>query len=108
MSSTLNFDQTNGLPAVRITEVGFDYPAGASEISVRMRVSEVLRDAAGVEHAISGDAPIITGTIATSSLGEMIPLHDIRTGEHTGQTIAKGAIVAAINSLCREIIEAQA
>lgn len=102
----MNYDQTNGLPAVRITEIKFDYPAGASEIGVRMRVSEVLRDAAGIEHEVGRNAQMVSGVIATSSLAEAVPLYDIRTGAATGQSIPRGHIVAAINSLCRQIIEA--
>ena len=100
----MNFDQTNGLPAVRITEVSFSYPAGATDIVVSMRTTRVLRDASGVEHEIAGAAEMHQASISTASMGDLVALHDVKTGEPSGQSIPRGGIVAAINSLCRGLI----
>jgi hypothetical protein len=100
----MNFDQNNGLPAVRVTEITFSYPAGASEIRIVIRV---IRDIRGEEQELAVGGQTISGVISTASLSEMVTLHDVRTGEPSGATLPKGAIVAAVNSLCREIIEGQ-
>lgn len=103
----MNFDSTNGRAACRVSEIAFSYPAGATSIEISIRKTEVLRDADGLEHEIEGRAQILRSMLDVSSLGELVPLHDVKTGAPLGQSLPKAVIMAAINSLCRQIIEAQ-
>lgn len=102
----MNFDSTGGLPATRVTDIAFSFPVGATTIGLEFRAVEVLRDKLGNEKWIGDTARVLRGEIEVAALGETVALHDVKTGAALGQSLPKAIILAAVNALCRQILEA--